>query len=52
MKTARRVVGNKKAAKTVFVIKKREPTKEEKLTAARRVRGMWAYKDTSFFDQE
>lgn len=52
MKTVKKVVGNKKTTKTVFVIKKREPTKEEKLAAARRVRGLWAYKDTSFFDQE
>ncbi|MGI9861349.1 hypothetical protein SDD30_08190 [Moorella naiadis] len=52
MKTTKRVIDNKKAAKTVFVIKKREPTKKEKLAAARRVRGLWACKDTSFFDQE
>ncbi|MEW8960058.1 MAG: hypothetical protein AB2448_13350 [Moorella sp. (in: firmicutes)] len=51
MKIAKKVVGNKKAVKTVFVIKKKEPTKEEKLAAARRVRGLWAKKDTSFFDQ-
>jgi len=51
MKNIKRVIGNKKTTRAVFEIKKRRPTKEEKLAAARRVRGMWAFKDTSFFDK-
>ena len=56
MKSVKRVIGNSKTTRTVFDInfdiKKKKPTKEEKLAAARRVRGMWAFKDTSFFDKE